>query len=147
MIKKLENKLHNEIPLTKYMQFSIEKIRENKLITKAPLKPNINDKLTGFAGSLSTMVTISGWCVCYLEVEKITKLQNSMIAIIKSDISYRAPVTNDFTCITNLPSEEELKRFKEKLELKKSASIRIKSQIIENKNICVDFEGIYVVKI
>ncbi|RXK13905.1 thioesterase [Halarcobacter mediterraneus] len=147
MLVELENKLHDEIPLTKFMQLKINKITKKHLITSAPLKPNINDKLTGFAGSLSTIVTISAWSVCYLKVKEIVGLENSMIAIIKSNISYRAPVTKDFTCITTLPDEKEIYKLKEKLELKKSASIRIKSQIIEKETVCVDFEGIYVIKI
>ena len=36
---------------------------------------------------------------------------------------------------------------KQKLQIKKSASLKIQSQIIEDGEICVDFEGYYVIKI
>jgi hypothetical protein len=36
---------------------------------------------------------------------------------------------------------------KQKLETKKSASIKIESNIIENGEICVEFEGYYVIKL
>lgn len=145
MLKKLEEKLHNEIPMTKYMQLTLEELNENNLITKAPLKPNINDKGTGFAGSLNTIATISAWCVCYLEASKLD-LENSMIAIIKSDISYRAPITKDFKCISYLPSEEQIKLFEKKLKEKNSSSLKIKGEIRENGKLCLDFEGVYVIK-
>jgi len=145
MLKKLEEKLHNEIPMTKYMQFTLEELNDESLITKAPLKPNINDKGTGFAGSLSTIATISAWCVCYLEASKLS-LENSMIAIIKSDTSYKSPITKDFVCKTYLPSKEQIKLFEKKLREKNSSSLRIKGEIIEDGKLCLDFEGIYVIK-
>ncbi|NVJ53651.1 MAG: YiiD C-terminal domain-containing protein [Campylobacteraceae bacterium] len=147
MLKKLKEKLHKQIPLTKYMQISPEEIKEDKLITTAPIEPNINDKQTGFAGSLSTLVTISAWSACYLVIEEQLNFKDTMIAVIKSDTSYRAPVTKNLYCETTMPNEEEIKRVKEKLDSKGSASLRIKSQIIEDEKVCVDFEGIYVIKI
>lgn len=147
MLKKLENKLHEQIPLTKYMQMKIEKIEENKLFTSAPIGPNINDKKTAFAGSLSTLVTISSWSACYLIVEEQLKYKDTMIAVIKSDTAYRAPVKKALYCKTLFPNQEEIERLKEKLETKGSGSLRIKSQIIEDNKVCVDFEGIYVIKI
>lgn len=147
MLKKLKEKLHKEIPLTKYMQINPKKIKENKLITTAPIEPNINDKQTGFAGSLSTLVTISAWSACYLLVEEELGFKNTMIAVIKSDTSYRTPVTKELYCETTLPSKEEIERLKQKLDSKGSGSLRIKSKIIEDEKVCVDFEGIYVIKI
>lgn len=146
MLKELENKLHNDIPMTKYMQIKVEKIEAGNLITTIPLKPNINDKGTGFAGSLSTLVTISAWSSCYLEVLKLG-YEKSMIAIIKSDTSYKAPITKDMKCITQMPTNKQIEILEKKLKEKGSASLRIKSQIIEDENVCVDFEGVYVVKV
>ena len=146
MIKELEDKLHTQIPMTKYMNLHVKSIDEQKLITTAPLEPNINDKGTGFAGSLSTLLTISAWSSCFLEVKKLG-FEKSMIAIIKSDTSYKAPVTKDLVCETTLPSKEEINTLKNKLDTKGSASIKIKSKIIEDDKICVDFEGVYVIKI
>ncbi len=146
MLKALEEKLHNEIPMTKYMQLKVDSMDEEYLITTAPLEPNINDKGTGFAGSLSTLVTISAWSSCYLEVKKLG-FEKSMIAIIKSDTAYRAPITKELTCRTTLPTKVQIETLQKKLKEKGSGSLKIKSQIIENGKICVDFEGVYVIKI
>lgn len=145
-LEQLEEKLHKQIPLTKYMQIKASKINEQELITKAPIQPNINDKGTGFAGSLSTLVTISAWCACFLESYKL-KHEDAMIAVIKSDTSYRKPVKKELICKTTLPSKEQVETLKRKLEEKGSASLRIKSQIIEDDEVCVDYEGVYVIKI
>lgn len=145
-LTELEKKLHTQIPLTKYMELKPEVIDEEVLITTAPLEPNINDKGTGFAGSLITLVTISAWCACFLESYKLGH-EKAMIAVIKSDTSYRSPVTKDLKCKTFLPTKEQIEILKRKLESKGSASLKIKSQIVEDDKICVDFEGVYVIKI
>ncbi len=146
MLEELKDRLYSKVPLTKYMQINPEFIDENYLITTAPLKPNINDKGTGFAGSLSTLVTISAWCACFLESSKLG-YEKAMIAVIKSNTFYRAPVTKNLVCKTILPSKNEIEILEKKLKEKKSASLKIKSQILQDEQVCVDYEGIYVIKI
>ncbi|QDF28591.1 YiiD C-terminal domain-containing protein [Halarcobacter anaerophilus] len=146
MLNELEKKLHSEIPLTKYMQLKVKELNENFLITKAPLNPNINDKSTAFAGSLSTLVTISAWSICYLKLKEMG-FDNCMIAVIKSDTAYRAPVTKDLICETKVPTVEQLNLLKRKLEEKKSGSIKIESKIVQDDKLCVEYKGVYVVKI
>ncbi|WP_321468127.1 YiiD C-terminal domain-containing protein [Halarcobacter sp.] len=146
MLEDLQKKLYSEIPLTKYMQLKFTLVNEKSLISTAPLTPNINDKGTAFAGSLSTLVTISAWSVCYLIVKKLA-YENAMIAVIKSDTSYRAPVTDTLNCETIFPKEEEIELLKDKLKKKKSASIKINSNIFQDDTLCVEFKGVYVIKV
>lgn len=146
MIKILENKLHNEIPLTKFMDLKITKYDEKELITIAPLNKNINDKGTAFGGSLATLTIISGWSICWL-ISKELEINSENIVVIKNEHSYRKPVTKELICHTKRPTKGEIENLKNKLLLKKSASIKISSQIIEDGEVCVDFTGYYVIKI
>ena len=146
MIKILENKLHNEIPLTKFMDLKITKYDEKELITIAPLNKNINDKGTAFGGSLATLTIISGWSICWL-ISKELEINSENIVVIKNEHSYRKPVTKELICHTKRPTKDEIENLKNKLLLKKSASIKISSQIIEGGEVCVDFTGYYVIKI
>jgi len=146
LIKQLEKKLHNEIPLTKLMKLKIDKYTSKKLITSAPLDININDKGTAFGGSLSTMTIISSWCLCWL-ISKELNIDSKNIVVIKNENSYLRPVTKDIVCHTLKPSKEEIFILKEKIDKKSSASIKIKSKIIEDGNTCVEFEGTYVIKL
>ena len=142
----LEKKLHNEIPMTKLMNLSIKSFDNKKLITQAPLDININDKGTAFGGSLSTITTISAWSTLFL-LSKEFKIDKANIVIINSQAKFLKPVTKDIVCETFVPSSSELQTLQEKLSSKKSASIKICSHIIEDNKVCVDFEGIYVIKI
>ncbi|MCT7603344.1 thioesterase domain-containing protein [Aliarcobacter butzleri] len=146
MIKILENKLHNEIPLTKFMDLKITKYDEKELITIAPLNKNINDKGTAFGGSLATLTIISGWSICWL-ISKELEINSENIVVIKNEHSYRKPVKKELICHTKRPTKDEIENLKNKLLLKKSASIKISSQIIEDDEVCVDFTGYYVIKI
>ena len=146
MVQILQNKLHSEIPLTKLMEIKIQDYNEQELITTAPLNPNINDKGTAFGGSLSTITIISAWSLCWL-ISKELGFDSKNIVIIKNETSYRKPVTKDIICHTKKPLQKEIEILKQKLETKKSASIKIESNIIENGEICVEFEGYYVIKL
>jgi thioesterase domain-containing protein len=146
LIDELQKKLHNEIPLTKVMNIQIQTYNEKELITTAPLDININDKGTAFGGSLSTMTIISSWSLCWL-ISKELGFDSKNIVVIKNENSYKKPVTKDIVCYTQKPSQQEITTLKEKLQTKKSASIKINSIIIENNETCVEFQGYYVIKL
>ena len=146
LLEELQKKLHNEIPLTKLMNINIKEYNEKELITTAPLNININDKGTAFGGSLSTMTIISSWSLCWL-ISKELGFNSKNIVVIKNENSYKKPVTKDIVCYTQKPSQQEIATLKEKLQTKKSASIKINSAIIENHEICVEFQGYYVIKL
>ena len=146
MTTKLQNKLHTEIPLTKLMQLTIENYSNTELITTAPLSININDKGTAFGGSLSTITIISSWSLCWLISQELG-FDSKNIVVIKNENSYLKPVAKDIVCYTTKPSNEEIEVLRKKLETKGSASIKIKSQIIEDGEVCVEFDGVYVIKL
>lgn len=147
MIDKLQQKLHNEIPLTKVMGLEIKNFDETKLITVMPLDININDKGTAFGGSLSTMTIISSWSLCYLIIESLNYNTNSIV-IINNSTNFKKPVIkNSIICNTKMPSKEDLEILKEKLKTKKSASLKVISHIIEDNEVCVEFEGYFVIKV
>ena len=146
LLEELQKKLHNEIPLTKLMNINIKEYNEKELITTAPLNINLNDKGTAFGGSLSTMTIISSWSLCWL-ISKEFGFNSKNIVVIKNENSYKKPVTKDIVCYTQKPSQQEIATLKEKLQTKKSASIKINSIIIENNETCVEFQGYYVIKL
>lgn len=146
LVNKLQEKLHNEIPLTKVMNIKIEDYNNKEMITSAPLDINVNDKGTAFGGSLSTMTIISSWSMCWLISQELG-YDSKNIVVIKNENSYMKPVTRDILCYTQKPTNEQIEVLKSKLEAKGSASIKITSKIIEDDNTCVDFTGTYVIKL
>lgn len=146
MLKDLEKTLHTQIPMTKLMQLQVESLDKKELITTMPLDVNINDKGSAFGGSSNALTIISGWSVCIL-LSKEMGLGDTMIAIIKNQSSFRAPITKDFICHTYLPSEEQISKMKEKILSKKSITLKLRSEVIQDSKICLDFEGMYIIKL
>lgn len=146
MLQELEKKLHTQIPLTKLMKLRVETMDDKELITSAPLDVNINDKGTAFGGSSNAMTIISAWSACVLITQKLG-FNDTMIAIIKNQSSFRAGITEDFKCITSLPTKDEIDKLANKLRSRGSTSIKLKSQIIEKGKVCLDFEGIYLIRL
>lgn len=147
MIKlKLQEKLHTQIPMTKLMGLTINEYNNKELITSAPLDININDKGTAFGGSLNSIVTITGWALCDLITKELGFEKNSTV-IYKNTSEFKRPVTGRIFCHATKPSVDTLDKLKSKLEKKGSGSLRIHVRIIEKEHVCVEFEGIYIIKV
>jgi thioesterase domain-containing protein len=128
------------------MQLNIKEYNITELITTAPLEINTNDKGTAFGASLSTMTIISAWSLCWL-ISKELGFDSEKIEVIKDENSYLKPVTKDIICHTIKPNKTEIKTLKQKLVTKGSASLKITSKIIEDDGVCVEFDGVYVIKL
>ena len=58
--------LYQHIPLAVAMQVNIDAYDGQHLVISAPLAVNNNDKGTAFAGSISSLATVSGWIALML---------------------------------------------------------------------------------
>ena len=56
----LQHKIHESIPLSEAMQFSIASLSRESILVTAPLAPNVNIHGTGFAGSIYSLAVLSG---------------------------------------------------------------------------------------
>lgn len=61
---KLQQYLHDHIPLSKAMQITVERISPESVTLSAPLAPNINHRDTLFGGSASTAAILAAWSFC-----------------------------------------------------------------------------------
>ena len=144
-LKKLETKIHDEIPMTKLMDLSLEALDDKHLITKAPLDININDKGSAFGGSLASITIISSWCLARLIADNLG-YEDCDILIIKNESTFSKQVLKQITCKCTIPSQKDISILNDKMKTKGSASLKITAQIIEDDDICMNFEGIYVIK-
>lgn len=140
-IKSLQQRIYNKIPITKHIGFKIDNYEETSITASAPLEVNKNDKGTGFAGSLYSVLALSGWAFVTqkLEDEKI----DAEAVVYSGNITYHKPVTNNFTAICTLPSIDEWLAFKERLMKRKNAKIVLPIKILHNDELKVSFTGEY----
>lgn len=92
----------------------------------APLEKNLNDKGTGFAGSLSSILTLAGWAL-------ITQTLNEAgisadVMVVQSETEFSAPVTTDFKSVCET-TDEEVRRIFQSLETDGRGRIVLHSEI------------------
>lgn len=63
--------LHSNIPLTEFMDIQAETYTPEKVVLSVPFAQNKNDKNTGFAGSISALMTVCGWSVMYANFHEL----------------------------------------------------------------------------
>lgn len=106
-IKAFTSFLHSNIPLTEFMDIQIETYTPEKVKFRN-FAQNKNDKNTGFAGSISTLMTTAGLsCICQFLYELLPK---GNIVAQKTQLRVHCPHHYDFRaeCICNDPKQNRL---------------------------------------
>lgn len=134
--------LKSQIPLINHMGFGDLVYDGQSLQMPAELAPNVNDKGTGFGGSLSTVATLCGWAMVTLYLRE--QGYDSDVMIRDSQLQYLAPVTGDFAAVTVLPEQSELDSFLEFMVGKGRARLNLKVEIRQGDKVAMTLSGAYV---
>lgn len=113
--------LHQEIPLSAYMQVSVAQLDAESIRLVAPFEPNRNIHGTGFAGSLYTLCVLTGWGLVTAWL-KAQGLQASVVAH-KAQIEYKSPVRGELEAQCVLPGEAEMAVFAQRLAARGKARL------------------------
>lgn len=133
--------LHQKIPLSVAMGVGLESFDDEGLVMTAPLEPNHNHLGTAFGGSLSALATLAGYSLLWLE----TQDRDCHIVVRSSSIDYRRPVHGQLRAICRRPASSELAHLRETFLKKGKARIRLHVDVVEDGEVCVAFEGVFVI--
>jgi thioesterase domain-containing protein len=134
--------LKTQIPLLNHMGLGQLTYDGKQLVLPAELAPNINDKGTGFGGSLATLATISGWCLTTLLLKE--QALDCDVMIRDCEMRYLAPVTGDFHAQVDVPSTHEIDSFLSRLKDKGRARLALEVFIIQGDVKALSMKGNYV---
>jgi thioesterase domain-containing protein len=126
----LEKYLHSHIPITAAMAIGVERIADDELVLRAPLKPNINHRETLFGGSGSAILIVAAWSLLHLKLEA-TGIAHRLV-IQRNTMSYDAPVEGDFTARAFLAPDTDWDRAIEMLARRGKARITASAELIYN---------------
>ena len=132
-----------QIPILEYMGISFSEFKCGAMRTDMPLGPNINDKNTGFGGSIVTMATITGWALLSILLNKDERKYD--VVIVESNTQYQAPVTEDCYGIARLNEGQILKLLRD-LVISGRARTHIDVGIHVNEQKVATFSGQYYVR-
>ena len=100
----LERHIRASIPLARAMEIRVAEYDGNRLALAAPLAPNVNDKGCAFGGSLVSLMTLAGWGVATLALERAGLHADVFVA--SSEVRYREPLFADLEAIARAESAE-----------------------------------------
>lgn len=140
--RKLEQTLHEEIPITQAMDITVPFYDGRTLQLAAPLAPNINHKRTAFGGSLYALAVSCGWGMVHLKLEELGK--HFHIVIQEADIKYLLPVDGDMLaeCVLDAQSWQ---RFYKMLQKHGRSRLALQVRVLHQRKLAVEFNGCYVV--
>ncbi len=137
----LENFLHREIPITEAMALEVAALGPWHIALTAPLAPNRNDKGTGFAGSLGSVLTLSAWSLLHTKLN--AENLDCQLMIHKCEHQYLLPVGSDIMAHCQL-DKGPWDQFVAQLRREGRARIATVSVISRNETICVRMVGSFV---
>lgn len=143
--QRLNERFLRQIPMTRHMALEITSWDGRTLRMDAPLSPNVNDKGTGFAGSLATLATFSCWALATLLAEGTVGV-DCEAAVFESDIRYLAPVRGDFYVLVAVPEQDAVQAFDNTLKKKGRARLTLSASIFEQGDEKVRYRGRYAVR-
>ncbi len=123
----LERELLADIPLARAMQVRIRAWDQVALEIAAPLAPNINDKGCAFGGSLAGVMTLAGWALARLALDRAGLAGD--IYVQDSTIRYLAPVWGDFVARAELAGEASFEPFLEALHARGKARAAVRCTV------------------
>ncbi|MEN0059560.1 MAG: YiiD C-terminal domain-containing protein [Bdellovibrio sp.] len=122
--KALEELLHRQIPLSKFMQVEVT-MTETQVELQSELTPNHNHLGTAFGGSLSCLMILAGYCQIF------RLLNESGHVVVKSTtMNFNHPVEEKLKAVCSGPSPEEATEFLKMYNKKGKARLQLNSQII-----------------
>lgn len=134
--------LRGQIPLINHMGFKPLQYDGSSLTMSAALEPNVNDKGTGFGGSLATVATLCGWSL--ITLHQRSQGRDDDVVIRDSHLEYFLPVTDDFAAVAVLPDAETLASFGERMARKGRARMDLVIEICQNDKVAMRLSASYV---
>jgi thioesterase domain-containing protein len=142
MRERLQAYLDQHIPITQEIGIKVNLCNERVLILTAPLAANKNDKNTAFGGSLAAMLTLAGWAVTHIVLQKLELKATTVVR--RSKLDYIKPVESELMVLSNIPNEQEIYRFKQDLLTRGKARWELSARAECKQELAVDFSGVYV---
>lgn len=137
-----EQFLHDKIPITKAMEFSVTEFTKSKVRISAKLEPNINHKSTAFGGSINCLMTVCGWSMVFANIKELDP--DVHIVIQKSNINYLSPICGDFIAECELSDADAKKKFLETYNKHKKSRLNLKVTCNHKETLCAEYQGQYV---
>ena len=121
------------------MQITPVAFNGTELQVSAPLAPNINLHNTMFAGSIYTLMTLTGWGMVWLQQRLVD--QKGDIVLADAKVRYIAPIIGQPMAKVSWP-DTDLTQFTAGRRIK----VRLDVELYCDDKLCATFTGVYISK-
>ncbi|MCH1931085.1 thioesterase domain-containing protein [Shewanella sp. A25] len=136
LLTQLRHTWHQTIPVSEFMQISPLSFIDNELRVSAPIAPNINLHQTMFAGSIYTLMTLTGWGMVWLQ-QQLQGVDGDIV-LADAHIRYLAPVTHSPEARVVWQGADLSTLLKGK-----KAKVKLEVKLYCGDSCCAVFEGLY----
>ncbi len=119
--------IRDEIPLARAMDLELSAHDDDRLVLRAPLAPNVNDKGCAFGGSLVSLMTLAGWGLVELALRRND--QDCDVFVGESTVRYLQPVWTDFHAEARLAPDADWTVFFDTLQARGKARVEVACQV------------------
>jgi thioesterase domain-containing protein len=135
--------IHREIPITQHLGVDILSLDHSTIKVEAPLQNNINIHGTAFAGSIYSIMSITGWAMT-AQLSQVYLGQLHTVVLKEANIKYLRPLTDNIIARAEIKTDA-IKTFKEQFFLKNKTRANLEVECYQNKKLAAVFNGEYVV--
>ncbi|HUA81373.1 MAG TPA: YiiD C-terminal domain-containing protein [Dyella sp.] len=119
--------IHEGIPLARTMGLTLGRYDGARLVLRCPLAPNVNDKGCAFGGSLTSLMTLTGWGLVELALRQ--RAEDCEVYVGESTVRYLSPVWGDFEAQAQHADADDWEAFFATLSTRGRARISVTCQV------------------
>jgi thioesterase domain-containing protein len=138
----MNESLFKDIEPAAALGIEVARYEVGEIELRAPLYPNLNDKGTAFAGSISSILSLAGWGVITLLL-KTTGI-DADVMVVKSETDFSSPVTSELRATARL-STSTVEQMLNDLKNKRRSRVHIQSELFSDSNLCASMSAQYAV--
>jgi thioesterase domain-containing protein len=132
------------IPLAKAMGLKLKSYHSSSLTYQIPIEPNINVHQTAFAGSISTLMILTGWA--WLNIRLRESAQDASVVLAQHQTKFIAPIKREFSAMCLAPENTLWCNFSNQLQHRGRARIELKVLVEVDQRCAAEFVGSYVAR-
>lgn len=135
--------LGEAIPLVERLGLTRMEWQDDTLRWQLQLTPNLNDKGTGFGGSLTAQATLIGWCWVTLWLRQHQRQQDVVVA--EASQRFLAPVSSDYQLECRPQNPHAVDTLAERLVEQGRGRITLVQRLYSGDRLCLEARGDYAV--
>jgi thioesterase domain-containing protein len=139
----LQSYIHEKIPITQAMGFTVAASEDEKVALVVPIARNGNHQGSAFGGSIAAALTTAAWACVHIVAARLDP--DAVVVVRDGTTHYEKPLREDFIAEAAYLSEDESRRIESRYARLGRAKIRHRGEIRLGADVAATFSGSFVI--